>query len=243
MTEHTPKINPRELQDYFKQYIQEKRFLELAKLIETWETKPPEYMVRMGYKTYIEETQGRKVKLFYIMKLKEITGIKPDKQVIKEACELSLKMDSPEILESFVKRVEIEIEFFKEIQPSIQKTYIDYVADGKFVDISKLMELTGIKPEETIIHKGYESYLEEGKFISFAGLKKRTGIKPDPTMIQFMYKKYHFNFLKFQKSSSSDQAGEWLDRIRKLKRLSRQEPEGITLPEEEPSASASEDVE
>jgi hypothetical protein len=225
------KISGRDLQDNFKEFIKEKRFLELARLIESSDIKPADYIVRVGYKTYMEETQGRKVKLFYIMKLREITGVVPDQAVVKEAIEIALKMDSPEILEAFMKRVGIEADSFRDLQAAIQKTYIDYVEEGKFVDISKLMELTDTKPEEEIIHSGYESYLDEGKFISFAGLKKRTGIKPDPVMIQMMYRKYHFNYLKFQRTSK-EQASEWMDRIKKLKRLSHIEPEGITIEED-----------
>jgi hypothetical protein len=227
------KLSGRDLQENFKEFIKEKRFLELSKLIESSDIRPAEYLVRMGYKGYMEESQGRKVKLFYIMKLREITGVIPDRNVIKEAIEIALRMDSPEALESFIKRVGIEKESFRELQPFIQKTYIDYLAEGKFVDISKLMELTDTRPEEEIIHKGYESYLEEGKFISFAGLKKRTGIKPDPVMIQMMYRKYHFNYLKFQRTSK-EQSVEWMERIKKLKRLSRIDPEGITIVEDVP---------
>ncbi|MGE5342004.1 MAG: hypothetical protein ACM3SY_11055 [Candidatus Omnitrophota bacterium] len=236
------KIPDRDLQDSFKTYIKQKRFLELAKLIEKSESVPPEYIVRMGYKGYIEENQGRKVKLFYIMKLKEITGILPDKNVIKEACEISLGMETPEVLEALIKRVGIEKDTFHDLQATIQRTYTDYVAEGKFVDISKLMELTGTRPEDDIIHHGYEMYLEEGKFISFAGLKKRTGIKPNPDLIQSMYRQYYFYYLKSQRTSK-EQAAEWVDRIRKLKRISKVElPEGITIPEEDMRPEGSEET-
>ncbi len=221
------------LQQKYKEIINEKRFTELAKLVESSKEKPADYIVRMGYKNYMEEPQGKKVKLFYIMKLKEIAGINPEKNIIKEACEISLNMDSPEILEALIKRVGFDKSIFKEIQPAVQKTYTDYVADGKFVDVSKLIELTDVIPSEDIIQKGYEGYLEEAKFISFAGLKKRTNIPPDPDMVQSMYRKYHFNYLKY-KNLSTEQSTEWLERLKKLMRISKIEPQGITIEEEEP---------
>lgn len=228
------KISGQDFQDTFKEYINEKRFSELAKLIETTQTKPADFIVRMGFKNYMDESQGKRVKLFYIMKLKEITGVKPDKNIIKQACEMTLKMDTPETLEALIKRIEIEKDIFKELLSVIQKTYADYVIEGKFIDISKLMELTETRPEEDTIHKGYESYLDEGKFISFAGLKKRTGVKPNPVMIQDMYRKYYFNFVRYKKIST-EQSLDWMDRMRKLRKLSRIDPpEGIVI-EEEPA--------
>lgn len=225
----------KEIQEQFKKYINEKRFVELSKLIENTQTKPAEFLVRLGYKSYMEETQSKRVKLFYIMKLKEITGIKPEKNTIKEACEIAFRMDTAEILEALIKRVEIEKNSFKEMLSSIQQAYVDYVKEGRFVDISKLMELTDTRPDETTILNGYAMYLEEGKFISFSGLKKRTGVPPDPMLIQEMYRKYYFNYTK-AKRTNPDQANNWMDNIKKLRRISKIDPEGITIEEDAPAA-------
>jgi len=219
-------------QQHFKEYIRSKRFAELAKLIEKNQIKPAEYIVRMGYKQYMEEVQGQRVKLFYIMKLKEITGIPPDIKVLKDSCEISLQMDTPEILEVLIKRLEIKKECFIDLNATIQKTYQTLVVEGKFVDISKLIEITGVAPNESIIQEGYEKYLEEGKFISFSGLKKRTGIEPDEGLILDMYSMYHFNYIKY-KGISKEQAEMWMERIKKLKRISKIEPpENIKIEEE-----------
>jgi hypothetical protein len=222
------------LQQEFKELVSSKRFAELAKLIARTETKPADYVARMGYKKYMEEPHGgKKVKLFYIMKLKELTGVDPDKAIVKEACEIALDMDSPDVLESFMKRVGLGSSIFREMSSSVQKVFTEYVDAGKFVDISKLMELTGSRPHDSVIHKGYEKYLEEGKFISFSGLKKRTGVKPDPEMIQEMYGHYHFNYIK---NKRNEEGQVWVERMKKLRRLSKIDPEAFQIPEEDESS-------
>lgn len=226
------KLTGPELQQHYKELINGKRFAELARLLKTGDAEPADYVIRMGYKNYIEEPQGKRVKLFYIMKLKELTGIPPDANVLKAACEVALKMDAPEALEALVKRVGIEQDLFSGMNSILQRTYTAYVEEGKFVDISKLMEITGTQPSEHIIQKGYEDYLQEGKFISFSGLKKRTGVKPDPDIVQEMFNQYNFNYLK-AKTSKKDEAQDWVDRMKKLRRISKSDPEGFEIPEDE----------
>jgi len=219
-----------DIQQAYKEYVNQKRFAELAKLIENTKTKPAEYIARMGYKAYMEQEQGARVKLFSIMKLKEITGIKPDQNVMKLTCELALQMDSPEVIEALIKRIEIEKSVFQEMAAPLQKIYHKYVNEGRFVDISRLMELTDTQASEEVIQKGYRYYLAEGKFISLAGLRKRTGIQPDEEMIQEAYRDYYENYMK-NKRISQDKAEMWRDRIKKLKRISKVEPQGIKLEE------------
>jgi hypothetical protein len=222
-----------EIQQTYKEYVNQKRFSELAKLIERSKTKPADYIVRIGFKSYIEQPQGNRVKLFSIMKLKEITGIKPDNNVMKLVCEMAMEMDSPEVIEALIKRLDIEKAVFHDMGAFLQKTYNKYVNEGRFVDISRLMELTESIPSGDIIQKGYEYYLEEGKMISFAGLRKRTGVEPDESMVRSKYSEYYGHYLK-SKNVSREKAQLWIDRIKKLKRISRIDPpENIKLAEME----------
>jgi hypothetical protein len=87
------------LQNQYKELIIEKNFTALALLIKQNENFPPaENIVRLGFKSYLHEAAGSKVKLFYLMKLKEITSVRPDDDILKEACEIALGMNSPQIL-------------------------------------------------------------------------------------------------------------------------------------------------
>jgi hypothetical protein len=212
-----------EIQQIYKDYVHHKRFAELANLIKSSKSKPADYIVRMGFKSYIEQPQGNRVKLFSIMKLKEITGTKPDNNVMKMVCEMALEMDSPEVIEALIKRLDIEKTVFHEIDANIQKIYNKYVNEGRFVDISRLMELTNSLPSEGIIQKGYEFYLQEGKMISFAGLRKRTGVEPDESMVISKYSEFYGNYLK-SRNVSQEKTQLWVDRIKKLKRISKIDP-------------------
>ncbi|MCP5051022.1 MAG: hypothetical protein GY940_27910 [bacterium] len=230
------KKESQDIQQQYKELISQRRFAELAKLMKSSDTPPADYNIRTGFKAYIEEPQGKKVKLFYIMKLKEITQIKPDTSILRAACEISLDANSPEVLESVVKRLEIEKEVFKGMEAFLQKTYASYVENGRFVDISKLMEITSINPLEDMIHKGYQSYLEECKFISFSGLKKRTDIPPNEVMIQEIYQKYQEQYLLNQNKNDEEAMDTWFNRIKKLKRISKIRPKDlmIDLEQEQP---------
>jgi len=226
------KLTGADLQHHYKELINQRRFAELAQCIKTGDAEPADYIIRLGYKNYMEEPQNKRVKLFYIMKLKELTGVSPDNNVLKAACEVALNMDAPEALEALIKRVGIEQDLFAGMNSLLQRTYSRYVDEGKFVDISKLMEITGTQPSEHIIQKGFEDYLQEGKFISFSGLKKRTGIQPDPNMVQEMFNHYNFSYLKCKTSNKKEEALDWADRMVKLKRISKLEPEGFEIPAE-----------
>ena len=221
-----------DVQNAYKELIPQKRFTELIKLIESSQVAPADFIIRMGFKNYMEEPSGKRVKLFYVMKLKEITNVKPEKSIQIAACEISLEANAPEVLESIVKRLEIDKDVFKGMESFLQKTYSSYVEDGRFVDISKLMEITGINPLEDTIHKGYRSYIEDCKFISFSGLKKRTGIPPKNEMIQEMYQQYQGQYLLQVKKGNEEEADTWINRIKKLKRISKIEPEKLIIPEE-----------
>ena len=227
-----------DIQQAYKEYVGQKRFAELANLIKSSQTKPAEYIVRMGFKSFMEEDQGNRVKLFAIMKLKEITGVKPDQNIMRLTCEIALEMDSPEVIEALINRIQIDKSVFQDMGAVLQKIYDRYVQEGRFVDISRLMELTDTQASDDIIHKGYEHYLSEGKFISFAGLKKRTGVPPQETLIQDAFREYYANYLKF-KRISQERAEVWLERIKKLKRLAKVEPEGFKIDDLEDKSAAS----
>jgi hypothetical protein len=225
-----------DVQVKYKELIPERRFAELALLMEASQTTPADYIVRMGFKAYIEEHYGNKVKLFYIMKLKEITGVSPENEILKAACEIALGMNNPEILESLINRLEIDKTFFRELVATLQKIFSTYVQEGRFVDISKLMEITEIKPLETTIHEGYRSYLQECKFISFSGLKKRTGIKPDEEMVQEMYRQYQGQYLLAKSKKNEEAISDWENRIKKLERISKIKPTNpIIIKDENPT--------
>lgn len=228
-----------EIQQIYREYINHKRFSEMALLIENSKIKPAEYIVRMGYKSYLEKGKGNRVKFFALMKLKEITGIKPDIDVMKKTCELALSMDSPEVFEALMKRMDIDKSVFQEMNAEFQKIYEQYVREGRFVDISRLMELTNTQASEEIIQKGYEYYLSEGKFISFAGLKKRTGVSPNEEMIHNSYQEFYAHYMK-SKAISKEKAELWFDRIKKLKRISKINPKKFKIEDLEGKGKSSE---
>ncbi len=214
------------LQNQYKELIAAKNFLELARVMERTKIPPADHVVRMGFKRYLQEAGGNKVRLFLLMKLMEITSIRPEETILKDACEIALSMDTPQILEALIKRMEIDKSVFNDMRNAIQKTYTDYVTSGRFMDISKLMEITNSSPAEDIIQKGYLMYLKDAKFISFTGLKKRTGIEPDQEMVLEMFWYYH---TQLQESPADDEEM-WLRRLRKLKQISGVEPpEDIAL--------------
>ncbi|MCP5108652.1 MAG: hypothetical protein GY950_35025 [bacterium] len=222
------------LQNQYRDLITRKNFVELARLVEKNENFPPaENIVRVGFKTYLQEAAGNRVKLFYLMKLKEITSIKPDDGVLKEACKIALEMDSPQVLEAFVKRTETGQSVFRDMAAILQKTYDEYVGQGRFMDISQLMEITGTSPSEENIQQGYQAYLVEAKFISFTGLRKRTGVQPEESMVAEIYNLYYSNYLKHN-GRSEEEAEKWFGRLRKLKRITKIDPpDDINLEEPE----------
>ncbi len=223
------------LQSQYKELIMNKNFYGLAQLVKSNENFPPaDNIVRLGFKSYLHEPAGKKVKLFYLMKLKEITSVKPDDGILKDACEVALSMDSPQILESLVKRTEAPKSVFRELSAALQKTFTDYVNEGRFMDISLLMDITGQVPTGDLVQQGYSNYLREAKFISFSGLKKRTKIKPDPEMVAQVFNQYYSNYLRVKMNSGED-AKMWMDRLRKLRRITKIDPpEGVDIVEPEP---------
>lgn len=222
------------LQNQYKELIIDKNFTALAQLIKRNENFPPaENIVRLGFKSYLHEAAGSKVKLFYLMKLKEITSVKPDDGILKDACEIALGMDSPQILDALVKRTEASKSVFRELGAVLQKVFTDYVNAGRFMDISQLIDITGVMPTEELVQNGYFLYLQEAKFISFTGLKKRTKIKPDPEMVEQIYRQYFTTYIR-TKMTSEEQGKMWMDRLRKLKKITKTEPpEGVEIEEPE----------
>lgn len=205
-----------QLQDEYKNLIKDKNFIEIARLMKKTGIKPAEYSIRIGVKTYIDEDRGLKTRLFFIIKLMEITGVSLDANIIQDICKLTLDLGNPYTLGFFSTKVEITDEIFKSIKGYIQKNYSEYIKEGKLVEITKLMEITKINPSETLVMEGYRNFLEDGNIISFVNLKKRTVFEPSKSFIKEMFELY-------KKKSEEPQTGEvenskeyWLKRIEKL---------------------------
>ncbi len=223
------------LQNKYKEWIMSRDFLSLDRHIKKTDTPPSENIVRMGFKTYLSQQTGIKVKLFSVMKLKEITKVKPEGEVLKELCEIALGMDSPLVLEAMIKRIEADKRIFGEMNASLQKVYNHYINEGRFKDLATMMDVTDTKPTEDLVHKGYEMYLINARFISFTGLKKQTKIKPDKDMVQQVYYQYYSEYLK-SKNRSDDDTRTWHRRLKKLQKITRIRPPDDIEVEDPPPA-------
>jgi hypothetical protein len=169
----------------------------------------------------MEKKRSNRVKLFFVMKLKEITKVIPDDDILEEIIKTSFEMGSPHILASLAKRLEIDKGIFKNMSDELQEAYLDHVKKGIFANVEKLMEITAIDPTEGIIQKGYRYYLEEGKLISFTGLKNRTGIKPDRKMVLEIFKLYQEKANQYevqQKGKPNPEGNIWKKRIDRLRK-------------------------
>lgn len=209
-----------ELQDKWKTLVMEKRFMELNNMIVHTRNAPPEYIVRMGFKSYMQqEGRSNRVKLFFVMKLKEITSVTPEETIMEEIIRITFEMRSPHVLASLCKRLEIEANVFNSMNDELQEAYLYHVKNGIFANVEKLTEITHVPPSETIIQRGYKYYLEEGKLISFTGLKNRTGIKPDRKMVLEIFKLYQekANELAAKNPKKKDN-NIWKKRIERLRK-------------------------
>ena len=209
-------MNKKQIQEEYKVLIKEKRFTEFARLIKKTTLRPPEYVIRIGVKTYLTEKRPLKIKLFFIIKLLEISEVKLDASILQDICKLMLDLGTPYTLEFFSNIIEVDKAIFKEIKGYIQKAYSNYITEVRLVEITKLMEITKIEPSENLILKGYKDYLEKGNIISFVNLQKRTDIEPKKGLIIEMFQLY-----KNKVSTSSNVEGEkgaayWNKRIEKL---------------------------
>ncbi len=208
-----------ELQEKFKNLIMERRFMELSHLITVNQVFPPDYIVRMGFKSYMQGNRSQRVRLFFVMKLKEISKMNPDETILEEIIRTSFEMSSPHILDSLCKRLEIDKAIFKTMGDELQEAYLGHVKKGVFANVEKLMEITGVEPAESIIQRGYKYYLEEGKVISFTGLKNKTNIKPDKKMMLEIFKLYQENANKYDLEKKTTPEGNvWKKRIERLRK-------------------------
>jgi hypothetical protein len=214
-----PKEKEHDIQEQFKVLISENRFTELAHLLAHTKQRPPEYVVRMGFRMYMEKKRSYRVKLFFVMKLKEITEIGPESDVLEEIIKTTFEMNSPHILDSMCKRLEIDKSIFKAMEDELQESYLDHVKNGVFANVEKLMEVTEIEPSEEIIQKAYKFYLTEGKLISFTGLKNRTGIKPDRKMVLEIFKLYQEKANQWElENKGKKKKNTWKKRIERLRK-------------------------
>ncbi|MCP5105342.1 MAG: hypothetical protein GY950_18280 [bacterium] len=210
-----------EIQEKFKTLIFDKRFMELAHLIAHTRQAPPDYIVRMGFRMYMEKKRSNRVKLFFVMKLKEITKVTPEDDILEEIIKTSFEMGSPHILASLCNRLDIAQEVFQNMTDELQEAYLGHVKKGVFANVEKLMEITAVDPSEEIIQQGYKYYLEEGKLISFTGLKNRTGIKPDRKMVLEIFKLYQDKANKFEidnKRKKNPEGNIWKKRVERLRK-------------------------
>lgn len=208
-----------ETQERFKELISDKRFMELAHLLAHTKLRPPEYVVRMGFRMYMDKKRSYRVKLFFVMKLKEITGIGPEDDILEEIINTSFELNSPHILDSLCRRLEIDKAIFKNMNEQLQEAYLSHVKNGIFANVEKLMEVTEIEPSEEIIQKAYKFYLTEGKLISFTGLKNRTGIKPDRKMVLEIFKLYQEKANLYElENKGKKKSNIWKKRIERLRK-------------------------
>ena len=213
------KKNIEEIQNQFKELIKQQRFMELAQLMTITGETPADYVVRMGFRMYMEKKRSHRVRLFYVMKLKEISGVAPDESILEDIIKTTFEMHSPHILDSLCKRLEINVSVFKTLNDELQDAYLYHVKDGAFTNVEKLMEVTKVSPSDESIQKAYHHYLMEGKLISFTGLKRRTQIQPDRKMILEVFKHYQENAAKHDvENKSKPESNPWRKRIERLRK-------------------------
>ena len=209
-----------DVQQSFKTLVKQRRFAEIARLISTSKTQPADYIVRMGYKMYLEKKRSNSVKLFFVMKLKEITKIEPDESIIGDILKATFELHSPPVLSSICARLEIDLLEVENIDEILQEEYLYQVKIGAFTNVENLMNLTQVKPSDSIIQQAYEHYLNEGKLISFTGLKRRTGIKPDKKMVLETIKRYQEESNKYDVENASKKIknNPWKKKIERLRK-------------------------
>jgi predicted Ser/Thr protein kinase len=218
-----------DLQKNYRTLIGEKKLQDVKQLMERTHTDPLEYLVQIGYRTYLDEDVPDRVKLFYFLKLYDITAVMPENVTLRRICEIALHLDSLLMIETLIKRLHLEPALFKEIQAPVHKAFRDLLHVGQFNQIARLMTLTGITPSEDIIQRAYRTYLLEGRFISLMGLREHTGINPDKKVTSEVLKWYFANYtmlrqLNFADIESqrrvSDESTTWLEWIEELSKIS-----------------------
>ncbi len=208
----------KQLQSLFGNLINDKKFFDLKRLMKQSHTKPAEYSIRIGIKNYLNEKRSIKTRLFLVMTLLEITQTSLDSKTLQQICTLMLELGTPYTLDYFSKSYKIDLQIYQSITDVIQKQYSNYINEGKQVELTKLMEISKVKPLESLVLNGYKIYLEEGNIISFVNLKKRTEIEPKKELILDVLEFYD------TKSVSSNNEGEkdkeyWKKRMEKLSKV------------------------
>jgi len=210
------------LHEQYRELILGKRLLEFQQLLSRSQEPPSDYIVHIGYRTYVKEARLKRVQLFYLVKLYEITRIPPENRVIQEVCDITLENSNLAIFEVTARRLEVKRELFTEMKHFFQGKYEKYMDAGRFADLSRMMEISGTAPTVESVQHWYRKYLESGKLISFVGLKKRTGIEPDPRMVDEVLLRYQENLAR---TADGDEVRLWQDRIDRLKRLAEAKAE------------------
>lgn len=219
------KKNLEEIHNQYKDLITDARFAELAQLMAISGEAPADYVVRMGFRIYMEKRRSHRVRLFYVMKLKEITNVTPEDSIMEDIIKTSFEMKSPHILDSLIKRLGIDVNIFRGMSDILQEAYLEHVKNGAFTNVEKLMEITKVQPSEESIQKAYHHYLMEGKLISFTGLKRRTSIQPDRKMILEVFKYYQEHASKYDmEHKGNPQGNAWRKRIERLRKAMGTKP-------------------
>jgi predicted Ser/Thr protein kinase len=223
----TSERNP-ELQKAFRSLITEKRLHELKNLIDQCGSEPLDYLTQIGYRTYLDDEGSDQIKLFYFLKLFDITQVAPENVSLRRVCEIALRMESLLMLETLVKRLHLEPRSFRDVSPAVHKAFRAFLHRGQFNQVARLIALTDITPDEQVIQRGYRTLLMEGRFVSVRGLQEHTRVKPDMKIISDVLKWYFASYsalrqlnyadLESQKkiSEESNTWLEWIDEISSL---------------------------
>lgn len=221
-----PSVSAR--QQKYRDLIFARRFAELQRALKIQGEPIQHHLVHSGFQAYLKEEHPPRMKLFYIMKLAELTAVQPDESVLAEVCEMSLNGDSLQVFKVVAERLHIPREFFPRIERVLQSVFQQQINTGQFVDLAQLAELTALTPKPEFIQQGYRNYLGEGRFISFAGLIKRSGVTPDPTLLQEFYRRYREQQQQAVRNNDESGAGKWAEYIEKLQRISGVAPAETT---------------
>jgi hypothetical protein len=198
----------------FKELLSGLDLLELKKQIQESGQNPPEHLVQIAFRNLIKSDRSRKVILPLAIRLKEITGVLPESQVLKELLLITRSFDIMDIFRLYFRSFELRPEFLqeKDIRRTILDVYEKYLASSRFLDIQELRQLTGIEPPEENLQRTYRQYQEEGKIISFVGLFKRSGVRPQEKLLEEILALY-----KKRAESGSDQDRElWGEKLKRL---------------------------
>ncbi len=189
-------------------------FYNLKKTVDETKIPPPPFIVSMAYRSLIKGERGSKVKVSFAFKIKEITGIAPDNQILRDLLQLVLDFEIIDFLKVFLEKFSIADDFIqdREVRRIFFNTYDKYLKSNRFNEIQQLQQITGVEPPVDLLQQTYRNYLLEGKLISFIGLFKRTRIVPASGVLEEAKGVYRQKISK----SSGEELAMWQERLNKL---------------------------